>query len=106
MDNINKKICYFLSFLNIVDALSTIYLIGIGWGREVNPVMEFLLSKSYWLFLACKLLLSCAIIGVGWNWFKMVQSKLPQYLLWIVTTCYCLVMLAHLQVYYQGFFNV
>lgn len=105
MKDFNKKICYFLAFLNMVDAISTMILVYAGWATEANPIMDLLLNKSFLLFFSCKLTLSIAIIFAGKNW-GATTNKLIQFLLWFATFSYVLVIFAHLAVIFKGLTNV
>ena len=52
------------NFLNILDALMTIFIITTG-GRELNPIMAFLLTKHPLYFLLTKLVIA-AIMTLYW----------------------------------------
>lgn len=53
-----KALFYYIVFslfwLNIIDAVVTAYLVDYGIVTEVNPIMNYLISKSIWLFLFVK----------------------------------------------------
>ena len=55
-----------LIFLNVVDVLQTLWVVGGDPSLEANPIMSYLLRVGGWgALLACKtLLLSALVVGV------------------------------------------
>ncbi|MEK6321611.1 MAG: DUF5658 family protein [Acidobacteriota bacterium] len=43
-----------VNIMSALDAASTIYLVAHGYSREMNPVMNALIERSYLLFVAFK----------------------------------------------------
>lgn len=65
--------------MNIADGLVTAYLIDYGIAKEANPIMDFLIQKSIWLFLFVKIVLGSIMItymlkGIHSSGFRIAIS--------------------------------
>lgn len=56
-----KRWVYTLIALNIVDMVSTLAAVKMGWATEANPLMRVLLDFSPWAFVAAKSVLGCLV---------------------------------------------
>jgi hypothetical protein len=96
MDNIMKSSKYsIILFLIIVfDSVSTILIISNG-GYEVNPLMRYLLDKSWLLFLVYKISLGMACIGI----LEYVYRKKIQWNKWYMKNSYMITIISFLSIY-------
>ncbi len=53
--------------LNILDAATTLYALGSGWGRELNPIMAAAYDVSPYVFLLAKFGLLALAMRMIWS---------------------------------------
>lgn len=95
----NFRLAAYASLLNIVDIVSTLYLLSIG-GTEMNPVMDYLLSVHPGLFVGVKLVaISAGLVFLHWGAEK--GHKVARYGLGVITLGY--LALAFWHAYLLGF---
>lgn len=58
------RLCLFLLFAGLLDAVLTHFGIVAGFVEEGNPVMRFVIEKSWSYFYLIKILLPLALIGL------------------------------------------
>ncbi|WP_223589644.1 DUF5658 family protein [Neobacillus bataviensis] len=58
------KLCLFLLFAGILDAVLTHFGIVSGFVEEGNPIMEFFIEKSWSYFYLIKILLPIILLGL------------------------------------------
>ena len=78
-------------FFNLIDTLSTLYLVSLGL-EEANPACRFLLSISPVLFAVVK------IIGMGfivWGLWRLRAVRFTQIATWVPFTAYGLLAAYH-----------
>ena len=64
-----------LVFLSLFDLVATIYWVSAGEAQEANPVMNFFIKKSFYLFVLVKLSLTFGGILIL-DKFKSIFNKL------------------------------
>jgi uncharacterized membrane protein YpjA len=86
--------------MNIFDGLATAYLIDYGIAREANPLMDFLIQKSIWLFLAVKL-------GLGSIMIIMMNNGLHhrsfRFAIFLCSIVYFWIVVNHFSIIHQFF---
>lgn len=85
-----------LNILNVFDATITLHWVTNNIAQEANPLMDFLISQSPWLFVSIKILL----VGLGtWLLLNYRQSRAS----WAAISCclivYVWIMFIHFQIY-------
>ena len=56
-----------LIWLNIIDTLLTISVVGLKWATEANPIMDYFLQQGPLVFGATKLALTLAGTAILWK---------------------------------------
>lgn len=88
------KLCLFLLVAGVVDALLTQFGIVNGMIQEGNPLIQYLLTKSWFLVYAVKLVLPLALL---WLWvYRPFQSRIVHILLYSTSVLYLFVLFYHL----------
>ena len=54
-----------LAILNLIDGLLTFFEVKFNIASEFNPLMDFLIQKSLYLFLSVKVLFSLFLVSLG-----------------------------------------
>ena len=80
----------FIYLLNILDILTTLYLVGTGIGREGNPLMAYLLNISPILFVCVKMGL---ITGCIYVLYKNREAKMINRMAWLIAGFYMAVVM-------------
>ena len=84
-----------LAVMNIVDAFATLYFVGNGYARELNPFMAMWLEMGEIPFLLIKLLL--VSIGIGFLWYAK-EYKLVHRLIVLLLILYSIIILIHFDI--------
>ncbi len=95
--NNNKKDNYIiitLFILSLLDTGFTLLFIETGFAIEMNPMMDFLLSKSYIYFLFYKLFITAVFCYLFYIYLSAYKYMRP--ILYFITSIYSLLLLYHL----------
>lgn len=98
-----KILIIFIFLFNVVDALVTAHLFGVGLIEEANPLMNVLLNRSTALFIAIKLLISSLCCVVFWHFHEDKTVKIGVcaiFLLYFAIALYSLYFMAITSVSY------
>jgi len=63
-------------FLNLMDAVFTLTLVGLGIGQEANPIMDYLLTLDPYVFLGIKVVITPLFLLMGLNAREGLFSKI------------------------------
>lgn len=92
-----KKSVYILSFLVILDIITTMICIIIG-GIEYNPISLFFINESYFLFILIKVIMLIGIYVLN-SYTNVFENKLNKILMFFVTLIFgCVVFLNSLYI--------
>lgn len=70
-----------------LDLLSTLWLLGIGWATEANPLMARLLDHSVWLFCGVKMGTVFLLIAVA-EWYRKYNPAFVRRMMRFSITAY------------------
>jgi hypothetical protein len=93
LDRKLEKVIGLTLVLNLIDAILTIFVVGMGLAIEKNPLMNGLLSRSPVLFVVVKLLL--VSFGVILLW-RFRHSRMAIGGIFFVFSTYVLIFLWHI----------
>jgi hypothetical protein len=79
--------------MSALDAASTIYLVAHDYSKEMNPVMNALMERSYLLFLGVKMSITIGATLVCWYYYERMQSA--ETILRLASRGYCVLMAWH-----------
>lgn len=74
-----------LVFLNIIDTVLTIFVVGMKWATESNPLMDYFLQQGPMIFAATKITLTLAGTFLLW---RARSSKWATRAAFTLTACY------------------
>lgn len=95
-----KTILTSILVINLLDLISTIYLVKTGVAYEANPFMAALLCDDVFLFVAIKIfLVSCGV----WIIHTSKNQKFAIVAAWIALSAYLYVVITHLSVFMEVF---
>ena len=84
-----------LNFLNIFDTFATLHWVGNGIAEEANPLMDYLISESSFLFAATKIIL----VGLGtYLLYRYKSSRASWAALASCLIVYLWIMIIHLRI--------
>jgi hypothetical protein len=64
----------FAAACNIIDAVSTLAAIDLGWAYEANPLMAMLIAKSHYGFLILKCAVSILMAATSlWTRYEAIR---------------------------------
>lgn len=95
-----KTILTSILVINLLDLISTIYLVQSNLAVEANPFMALLLHNDVYLFAAIKIfLVSCGV----WIIHTSKNQKFAIVAAWIALIAYLYVVLTHFNVFIEAF---
>ena len=66
----------FLAWFNIFDTISTTIVVGHSHGTEMNPIMDWLISKGIGWFIAVKLIIGGVGLTLLWKFVDEGRPKI------------------------------
>lgn len=96
MTKVFYHVLFCLFWMNIFDGIFTAYLVEYGFAREVNPIMNFLIEKSVWLFLSFKILAGSAVIvfmrkGIDFKSLRMAIFLCSLVYFWVIINHFAII---------------
>lgn len=98
-----RSLFFLIAFLNVVDGILSYWGYVNGYMKELNPLMDAVLSMHPLTFLLLKLWVSAILVGVGVFSKTAVLSLKPGVkmgllvILWLIALLYTLITLNHLR---------
>ena len=90
-----KQMAFLLCFLFLFDSVATVYWLASEKAIELNPLMDYFISKSYILFTAVKLGISFVSLLVIYQ-FREQLKHIVFYSLFGLNVVYILLFLYHM----------
>jgi|GEM_PF-2587137 len=59
-----------VNIMSLLDAASTLYLVGHNYSGEMNPVMSALIGRSYVLFIVVKVSITLSATIICWYYYE------------------------------------
>ena len=89
----------FLNILNVLDTFLTIHWVSSNIAEEANPLMDYLIVISPWLFMTVKI----TLVALGtWLLFRYRESRVSWLALTHCLLVYLWLMSLHCQVYFDN----
>ena len=82
-----------VNLMSALDATSTVYLVANNHSREINPVMNALIERSYVLFFGVKVALTFIATLVCWHYYE--RKRRARTILRLTSHVYSALMLWH-----------
>jgi hypothetical protein len=82
-----------INVMSVLDAVSTLYLVGSNLSKEMNPVMAALIERSHFLFFAVKLALTLTATLACWHYYE--SKKRARLILKWTSRVYCTLLAWH-----------
>ena len=82
-----------VNIMSLLDAASTLYLVGHNYSGEMNPVMSALIGRSYVLFIVVKVSITLSATIICWYYYE--RKRRARTILKLTSRIYSVLMAWH-----------